>query len=131
MSEQNDKDLKLTEELFEFLQGKMPEGTKVPRKERPKLTADQAWTVIWYLGNQYWQVTDRVERCEVCGELFHTWQGGGCLEYGKAPYHFCDSCMSSDEYARKAADKRNPDNIPSSATPQAGLEPRKRNGGEQ
>ena len=110
MSEQNNKDLKLTEELFEFLQGKMPEGTKVPRKERPKLTPDQAWTVIWYLGNQYWQVTDRVERCEVCGDLFHTWQGGGCLDYGKAPYHFCASCMSSDEYARKAADKRNPDN---------------------
>lgn len=107
MSDQNDKDLELTEELFAFLQGKMPEGTKVPRKERPKLTPDQAWTVIWYLGNLYWQVTDRVERCDVCGELYHTHQGGGCLDFGKPPHNFCNNCLSSDAYAKKSADKRN------------------------
>jgi hypothetical protein len=108
MSAENDKDLERTEELFAFLQGEIPEGYKISPAHRPKLTADQAWTVIWYLGNQYWQVTDRVERCEVCGALFHREQGGDCLDYGKAPHNFCDNCMESEAYATKAADKRKP-----------------------
>ena len=106
MIEENDKDLERTQELYDFLQGKMPEGTRVTRSHRPKLTPDQAWTVVWYLGNQYRQVTDRVGKCCVCGELYHTWQGGGCLDYGKAPYHFCDSCLDGEEYAAK--EKRKP-----------------------
>lgn len=110
MSEKNDQDLKFTQELYDFLQGNQPQGYKVKRSTMPKLSPDQAWTVIWYLGNQYWQVTDRVERCEVCGELFHTWQSGTCLDFGKAPYHFCDSCMMSDEYEKKKSSKLNPEN---------------------
>lgn len=92
-----------TNELFAFLQGRIPEGYKIPRAERPKLTADQAWTVIWYLGNQYWQVTDFIERCDVCGDLYHTHREGDCLDYGNPPYHFCESCMANDEYGRKQA----------------------------
>lgn len=88
MSEENDKDLERTQELYDFLQGKMPEGTHVARSHRPNLPPAQAWTVIWYLGNQYWQVTDRVEKCCVC-----------------------DSCMDGEEYARKSKSRLNPDNI--------------------
>ena len=110
MSNDNDNDLKRTQELYDFLQGEMPEGTHVAKKHRPKLTADQAWTVVWYLGNQYWKVTDRVEKCCVCGDLYHTWQEGGCLDYGKAPYHFCGSCMDGEEYARKSKSRLNSDN---------------------
>lgn len=110
MSEQNDIDLERTEELFRLLQGELPEGYKIPRKEIPKLTADQAWTVIWYLGNQYWQVTDRVARCDVCGGLYHAWQDGHTLDFGKAPYSFCSSCMESEEFARKEKSKLNPEN---------------------
>lgn len=110
MSEENDKDLERTQELYDFLQGKMPEGTHVTRSHRPKLTPAQAWTVVWYLGNQYWQVTDRVEKCCVCGDLYHTWQDGACLDYGKAPYHFCGNCMDGEEYARKSKSRLNPDN---------------------
>jgi len=57
----------------------------------PQLTADQAWTVIWYLGNQYWQVPDFIERCDVCGDLFDSEQEGGYHEEGP-PYHYCDTC---------------------------------------
>jgi hypothetical protein len=103
MSEENEKDLERTQELYNFLQGQMPEGVTVAKRKRPNLTPEQAWTVVWYLGNEYWQVTDRVEKCEVCGDLYHTWEGGGCLDYGKAPYHFCDGCVNSDEYAAKEA----------------------------
>lgn len=108
MSEENDRDLDKTQELFSFLQGNIPEGCKIRRGHMPKLTADQAWTVIWWLGNQYWQVTDRVERCDVCGDLFHGWQGGECLDFGKGPYHFCDNCRDGEEFARKAKSKLNP-----------------------
>ena len=101
--------LQKTEELFDFLQGKLPGGYKIPRKDRPKLTPDQAWTVIWYLGNQYWKVTDHIERCEICGALFDTWSEGDCLDYGNKPYHFCGSCIDSDEYAKKSQSKLNPD----------------------
>lgn len=107
MSEENDKDLQRTQQLYDFLRGKIPEGYKISKSHRPKLTDDQAWTVIWYLGNQYWQVTDNVEKCGVCGDIYNTWQGGHFLDYGKAPYHFCGNCMDTEEYAQKAA--RNPD----------------------
>lgn len=79
----------------------------IKRRNQPHLTANQAWTVIWWLGNKYWQVTDRVERCNVCGALYHSWEEGDCLDYGKAPYNFCDNCMQTDTWLKKA--KRNPD----------------------
>lgn len=100
MSEKLDP-LTQTEELFEFLQGKLPEGYTVPRREMPKLTADQAWTVIWYLGNLYWQVPDHIERCDVCEDLFDSNSSGTCLDYGKAPYHFCDNCIQTEGFAKK------------------------------
>jgi len=102
MSDDNDNDLARTNVLFDFLQGNAPKGYVIPPAEMPALTPDQAWTVIWYLGNLYWQVTDCVERCEVCGDLYHSEEGGDCLDYGDAPYHFCDTCMMGDEYADKA-----------------------------
>src|SRR6185369_3172843 len=85
-SERIDRDRKMTEELFAFRQGKLPDGYKIPRKDRPKLTEDQAWTVIWSLGNQYWQVPDSVQRCDVCSELYHSHREGDSLDYGKPPY---------------------------------------------
>jgi hypothetical protein len=100
-------DLEKTQQLFDFLQGKIPEGYCIAKKNRPKLTADQAWTVIWFLGNQYWQVPDFIERCCVCGDLYNSYSEGDCLDYGKAPYHFCGSCLDGEEYAKK--EKRNPD----------------------
>jgi hypothetical protein len=108
MIKESDKQLERTKELFDFLKGKIPKGNHVARSHRPKLTSDQAWTVIWYLGNEYWQVPDYIERCEICGDLYHTWQEGDCLDYGKAPYNFCGNCMAGEEYAAK--EKRNPSN---------------------
>lgn len=100
-------DLQLTEELFEFLQGVCPADCKIAKSHMPKLTADQAETVIWYLGNQYWQVSDHVHRCCVCGNFFDKDNSGDCLDYGKPPIFFCDSCIHSEAYVRKM--RRNPD----------------------
>lgn len=101
-------ELEKTQELFDFLKGKFPDGYKIRRAHRPKLTADQAWTVIWYLGNQYWQVPDFIERCCICGDLYDSNNSGECLDFGKAPYHFCDDCRMSEEYAKKSKSKLNP-----------------------
>lgn len=97
--------LERTQELFDFLQGIVPPGYKIKDSRIPKLSPDRAWTVIWYLGNQYWQVPDFIERCDVCGDLFDSNREGACLDFGRAPYHFCDSCENGDEYQKKVARK--------------------------
>jgi hypothetical protein len=107
MADKNPDPLALTEELFAFLQGKVPEGYKVGRRRIPHLSEDQAWTVIWYLGNLYQQIPDFIERCGVCGTLYNTEREGNCLDYGRAPYFFCGNCMDTEQWKRKA--RRNPD----------------------
>lgn len=108
MSEEKD-DLKQTEELFQFLQGNIPEGYRIAKKNVPKLTPDQAWTAIWYLQNLYWQPPDHFERCDVCQNIYNSWSEGGCLDYGRAPYHFCGNCIDGPVYAKKARSRLNPD----------------------
>jgi recombinational DNA repair protein RecR len=94
-------------ELFDFLQGKPPPGYKISKKNQPKLTEDQAWTIIWFLGNQYWKVPDHIERCDMCGAIYDRNHSGDCLDYGRSPYHFCSSCVFTPTYHKKAM--RNPD----------------------
>ena len=97
-----EKDLAKTQELFAFLQGTVPEGTIIAPGHVPNLTPDQAWTVVWFLGNQYWQVTDRIDRCEVCGDLYNSACGGETLDFGNAPYSFCETCREGDVAKKKA-----------------------------
>lgn len=96
-------DLEFVETLFAFLQGDVPDGIYLEATEVPSLTAEQAWTTIWYLQNTYRQVPDRIERCEICGELYDAWSEGACLDYGDSPYHFCGNCMDGREYRDKKA----------------------------
>lgn len=116
MSDEYEKDLDQMQELFEFLQGRVPEGYKIRRGHMPKLSPEQAWTVCWYLGNLYWQPKDTIERCCVCGDLYHSEVEGACLDFGKAPYHFCESCMESEPYEKKVRSKLNPENTSGLAT---------------
>lgn len=99
MKNENDIDLETTQELFEFLQGDIPENIRTDHP--PTLTAEQAWTVIWYLGNLHRKITDRIERCDVCESLYHTWQEGECMDYGKSPHFFCGSCLDTEEAITK------------------------------
>ena len=104
--ERPDDDLARIQELFEFLQGRVPDGYHV--SDAPALTPEQAWTVIWYLGNTYERVPDYIERCDICGALYNSEGEGDVLDYdtpdsgGKEPYHFCGSCMEKDEWHHKA-----------------------------
>ncbi len=101
MSEENDKDLEMVKELYALLQGTGPADCLIEPSHIPKLTPDQAWTVVWWLGNQYRQVSDAVEKCCVCGEIYHSWQEGECMDYGNAPYHFCEGCSEGEEARQK------------------------------
>ena len=93
--------LEMTEELFAFLQGTVPEGIRLEDDAVPNLSADQAWSVVWYLGELHGQVADYIERCDVCGTLYNSRSEGECLDYGSEPYHFCDGCTGGEEYYDK------------------------------
>ncbi len=101
MSEKSD--IEQTQELFDYLQGTVPDGYKIPADHVPSLTPDQAWTAVWFLQNLDWQPVDIIERCNVCGDLYNSEAEGDCLDYGDLPYLFCDGCMAGDEYAEKKA----------------------------
>lgn len=116
-SDRSKDDLEKTEELFEFLQGRALDGYEIPKAEMPRLTPDQAWTAIWYLGNQYWQVTDKIERCCVCGTLYDTWQSGTCIGEGEPPYHFCDNCIYTEDYERKKSNQNREFGDPTKGSP--------------
>lgn len=96
-----EEELAQTQELFDFLQGRLPERCVVSEERLPKLTPDQAWTVIWFLGGLYWQVPDYIERCDVCGDLYHSHTEGECMDFGNGPYQFCGNCIDSDEARAK------------------------------
>jgi hypothetical protein len=92
-------DLEKIEELADFLQGKIPDGISV--SEPPNCTDKQAEQIIWYLQSVLFVLPDNIERCDVCGSYYDADDGGDCLDFGDAPYCFCDSCMSGVEYEKK------------------------------
>ncbi len=97
-------DLPQTQALYKLLQGELPEGVSVPLTSVPQLTADQAWTVVWYIGNLKQCVSDTIERCDVCGDLYDSENGGGYDELGP-PYHFCDPCGERECLSREQPEK--------------------------
>lgn len=70
-----DDDLNKTEELYAILQGEVPASCSIAADSIPRLTPDQAWTVIWY--------------------LFDTERGGQIRE--TEPFYLCDNCARYDE----------------------------------
>ncbi len=91
----------MTEDLFAFLQGEIPAGCHYI--DVPQLTAAQAWTVIHHLGNLYWQVTDFIHRCDVCGDLYDSDREGEYLDFGSPPFGFCEACCYGPEAEAKRA----------------------------
>jgi len=88
-------DLSRVQELFDFLQGKVPEGYEISEANMPKLTPDQAWMTVYYLANSYWQVPDHIVRCDGCGVLYDTNSEGRYSE--KREMHLCESCEDCEE----------------------------------
>jgi len=98
-------DLELSNELFQFLQGNVTDEYSIDAGNVPKLSPDQAWAVIWYVGELHWKIPDHIDRCEWCGDLYDSHSEGDCLDYGEPPYHFCDGCMCTTEYNAKLSEK--------------------------
>jgi len=98
-------DLERTIELFEFLQGKVPEGMELD--DVPQLTPDAAESVLYVLREhksfKNWSIPDSIRRCDVprCGEWFDSDSEGDYLGFGEPPYHFCSGCEDGTEYREK------------------------------
>ena len=77
--------LEEVEKLYRFLQGEVPEGFHI--QAMPNLTADQAFSVIYYLQEGMHVLPDKYEKClaEDCDTLFDA-DNDGCLAL------FCDGC---------------------------------------
>lgn len=93
--------------LYDYLRGvKLPDGVHC---KMPKLSANKAFGVIWFLQEIMHCLPDNIEQCKVCKELFDTDSSGYCLDdqyevNGKAlpkKYwgHFCgDYCAPVVEF---------------------------------
>lgn len=79
--------LEQTQELFDFLQGNfMPEGWTI--KPKPRLTRNQAWSVIYYLQERLRILPDHYEKCrrnKCDSDLFNS-ESEGC------PANYCEIC---------------------------------------
>ena len=97
----NLNDLDRANELFAFLQGDVPKGFVLHNV--PKLDAPTAATVLYVLSAHFkgWCVPDSIERCDVCGDLYDSDEGGKTLNFGEKPYYFCDDCEDGVEYRQK------------------------------
>ena len=94
-------ELEKTQRLLNFLLGETDDCV-MKDDHRPNLSLDQAWTVIWWLGNEYWQVPAHIEKCDICGDLYDAHESGHGLDFGAAPYFFCEDCLDSDPYKAKS-----------------------------
>lgn len=89
---ENSLQLKLIEELgeegyvqqlYDFLQGKY-HPTDI-NDDKPNLTADQAWHVIYCLQEHFGVLDDRFERCRKCGDIYDSYEGGTTIDDDSEP----------------------------------------------
>ena len=67
-------------EFYDFLQGKVPEGMTV--KKPPKLSQEQAFTVIWFLQEHLCVLPDNFEQCSTCHVIYNSDFEGFYLDCG-------------------------------------------------
>jgi len=74
------------QQLYDFLQGKyFPSDITVPTDEKPNLTANQAWHVIYCLQEHFGMLDDRFERCRNCGDIYDSYEGGTTIDDDSEP----------------------------------------------
>jgi hypothetical protein len=76
--------LESVEDLYKFLQGKVPHCLTL--REPPKLSKRAAFAVIYYLQEIMHLIPDHYERCNICGVLYDIEQEGGSDERN----NYCD-----------------------------------------
>ena len=83
-------DIEWINEFYDFLQGFEPHGMILPRGHKPKMSAKKAFSIIWYLQEQFPILPDRIEKCSNCDCLYDTWSEG--LYWETKNKFFCGNC---------------------------------------
>jgi len=73
-------------ELYEFLQGKCPEGIYI--RHPPRLSRRKAFSVIWFLQEHLRILPDNFEQCCSCKDLYDANREGGYYR----DRLYCDPC---------------------------------------
>lgn len=97
--------------LYKYLMGiELPDGVHC---KMPKLSANKAFSVIWFLQEEMHCLPDTIEQCKVCKELFDTDSSGVCLDdqhryrvsgrtVGQRYWGFyCENCIPNIEFELK------------------------------
>lgn len=80
------------QDFHDHLMGQNPhEGMVIKNGNRPKMSAEKAFHIIWYLQEQLRIIPDNFEMCNSCKNIYDTHrEGHHCEECEK---FFCDSCL--------------------------------------
>ena len=77
--------------FYRFLTGEeIPEGIKLAKGYKPKMSEKKAFSIIWYLQERMHILPDTIERCDVCGELYDTECEG--LHWESKGKSYCGYC---------------------------------------
>lgn len=68
-------ELEKVQAFYRWLQGGEP-PERMSFKKQPHLTADEAFSVIYYLQEELEILPDNIEKCRECGELFDSCNEG-------------------------------------------------------
>ncbi|QUH21751.1 hypothetical protein [Alkaliphilus sp. B6464] len=90
------------QQLYDFLQGKYHPNS-INDDDKPDLTADYAWHVIYCLQEHFGMLDDRFERCRECGDIYDSYEGGTTIDCDSEPHNdkeweeseygnYCDCC---------------------------------------
>ena len=83
--------LEETKELYEFLKGETPEGFKF-KTGQPKLSEDEAFTIIYVLQEKFHLIPDFYEKCAECKEIYDSENDGH--HFDGVGINLCDGCIS-------------------------------------
>ena len=83
-------DVEWIQELFDFLQGEVPDGIYFKRGHIPKLSRKKAFSVIYYLQEHLPVFPDYIELCWNCERLFDTEEEG--IYWETKDRFYCGNC---------------------------------------
>lgn len=71
------------EKLYQFLQGDVP--PELTLDHPPKLTSEEAFSIIYYLQEIMGLLPDRYDRCRECGDLYDSYTEGTTIDVDSEP----------------------------------------------
>ncbi len=99
-------DLEQTKELYEFLKGEIPERF-IFKTWKPKLSEDEAFTVIYVLQEKFHLIPDHFEQCKRCKEIFDMECEG--KHYDDPGINLCEGCIDQIFYRESSQEADTPE----------------------